>query len=111
AIAISPNGEYVAGWDDQPPFAANGWVVYFDGLLFEPPACSMECPADIAVIAPQGETSAVVSYEVPFTCGPNAPPRPGEHVVCQHLLQPGPLPDQRGTHGIGVSCVAARSPR
>ena len=74
AIAISPNGEYVAGWDDQPPFAANGWVVYFDGLLFEPPACSMECPADIAVIAPQGETSAVVSYEVPFTCGPNAPP-------------------------------------
>ncbi|MBP7450462.1 MAG: T9SS type A sorting domain-containing protein [Flavobacteriales bacterium] len=74
AIAISPNGEYVAGWDDQAPFSANGWVVHFDGLLFEPPACSMECPADIAVIAPQGETSAVVSYEVPFTCGPNPPP-------------------------------------
>ncbi|HOY29291.1 MAG TPA: T9SS type A sorting domain-containing protein, partial [Flavobacteriales bacterium] len=35
AIAISPNGEYVAGWDDQSPFAANGWVVYFDGLLLE----------------------------------------------------------------------------
>ncbi len=36
AIAISPpNGEYVAGWDDQSPFAANGWVVYFDELLFE----------------------------------------------------------------------------
>ncbi|MBL7952519.1 MAG: T9SS type A sorting domain-containing protein [Flavobacteriales bacterium] len=33
AYAISPNGDYVAGWDDQAPFSANGWVVYFDGLL------------------------------------------------------------------------------
>lgn len=33
AIAISPNGKYVAGWDDQAPFAANGWVVYLDDLL------------------------------------------------------------------------------
>lgn len=33
AYAISPNGEYVAGWDDQAPFSANGWVVYFDDLL------------------------------------------------------------------------------
>lgn len=33
AYAISPNGEYVAGWDDQAPFSANGWVVHFDGLL------------------------------------------------------------------------------
>ncbi len=33
AYAISPNGDYVAGWDDQAPFSANGWVVYFDDLL------------------------------------------------------------------------------
>lgn len=33
AIAISPNGEYIAGWDDQAPFAANGWVVFLDELL------------------------------------------------------------------------------
>jgi hypothetical protein len=33
AIAISPNGEYVAGWDDQAPFIANGWVVFLDDLL------------------------------------------------------------------------------
>lgn len=33
AIAISPNGEYVAGWDDQAPFFANGWVVYLGGSL------------------------------------------------------------------------------
>lgn len=33
AYAISPNGEYVAGWDDQAPFSANGWVVYLDDLL------------------------------------------------------------------------------
>ena len=37
AYAISPNGEYVAGWDDQAPFSANGWVVYFDGLLLSTP--------------------------------------------------------------------------
>lgn len=33
AYAISPNGEYIAGWDDQPPFSANGWVVFLDDLL------------------------------------------------------------------------------
>ena len=37
AYAISPNGQYVAGWDDQAPFGANGWVVYFDDLLFTTP--------------------------------------------------------------------------
>ncbi len=26
AYAISPSGDYIAGWDDQPPFSANGWV-------------------------------------------------------------------------------------
>jgi hypothetical protein len=35
AIAISPNGKYIAGWDDQAPFAANGWVVYLDDLLLD----------------------------------------------------------------------------
>lgn len=73
AIAISPNGEYVAGWDDQSPFAANGWIVHFNGLLFEEQVCTMGCPADILVTAAQGETSAVVDYELPFTCGPGAP--------------------------------------
>ncbi len=73
AIAIAPGGEYVAGWDDQAPFAANGWVVYFDSLLFDAPACAMECPADIDVVAAEGDTTAVVTYEVPFNCGPNAP--------------------------------------
>lgn len=33
AIAISPNGRYVAGWDDQAPFVANGWIAYLDDLL------------------------------------------------------------------------------
>lgn len=37
AYAISPDGEYVAGWDDQSPMFANGWVVYFDGLLLSTP--------------------------------------------------------------------------
>jgi hypothetical protein len=34
AIAISPDGQYIAGWDDQAPFSANGWVVYLNDLLF-----------------------------------------------------------------------------
>ncbi len=34
AIAISPDGQYIAGWDDQSPFAANGWIVYLNDLLF-----------------------------------------------------------------------------
>lgn len=33
AIAISPNGKYIAGWDDDAPFSAMGWVAYLDGLL------------------------------------------------------------------------------
>lgn len=34
AIAISPDGQYIAGWDDQAPFSANGWIVYLNDLLF-----------------------------------------------------------------------------
>lgn len=33
AIAISPDGNYVAGWDDGAPFMAYGWVAYLDDLL------------------------------------------------------------------------------
>ncbi len=33
AYAISPNGTYIAGWDDQAPFSANGWVAFLDDLL------------------------------------------------------------------------------
>lgn len=44
AYAISPNSEYVAGWDDQAPFSANGWVVNFDGLLFD---TSTSIPTDV----------------------------------------------------------------
>ncbi len=73
AIAISPNGEYIAGWNDTSPFFASGWVVYLNGLLFEEQACTMGCPADVLVTAEQGETSAVVNYEVPFACIPGGP--------------------------------------
>lgn len=73
AIAISPSGQYIAGWADQAPFIANGWIVYLNDLLFEEPACTMVCPGAIEVIADQGQTTAVVDYEVTFTCGPNAP--------------------------------------
>ena len=68
AIAISPNGEYIAGWNDTAPFFASGWLVYLNDLLFAPQACTMSCPADISIIAEQGQTSAVVDYDLPFSC-------------------------------------------
>ena len=73
AIAISPNGAYIAGWDDQAPFSANGWIVYLNDLLFTEPVCSINCPQDIVVIAEQGDTTALVDFEVTYTCGPDAP--------------------------------------
>ncbi len=33
AIAISPNGKYVAGWLNGPPPFAEGWMVYLDDLI------------------------------------------------------------------------------
>ncbi|QAA82056.1 T9SS type A sorting domain-containing protein [Aequorivita sp. H23M31] len=33
AIAISPNGKYVAGWVNGPPPFAEGWMVYLDDLV------------------------------------------------------------------------------
>lgn len=73
AIAISPNGEYIAGWNDTSPFFASGWVVHLNGLLFEEQACTITCPNDIVVVADEGETSAVVNYELPFTCVAGGP--------------------------------------
>jgi hypothetical protein len=73
AIAISNNGEYIAGWEDTSPFFASGWIVYLDDLLFADPVCAINCPDNIDLIAPEGETSAVVEYEVSFNCGDGAP--------------------------------------
>lgn len=33
AIAISPNGKYIAGWLNGPPQYAEGWMVYLDDLI------------------------------------------------------------------------------
>jgi hypothetical protein len=33
AIAVSPNGKYVAGWVNGPPPFAEGWMVYLDDLI------------------------------------------------------------------------------
>ncbi|MBL7982253.1 MAG: T9SS type A sorting domain-containing protein [Flavobacteriales bacterium] len=73
AIAISPNGEYITGWNDTSPFFASGWIVFLNELLFEEQACTMSCPADITIVSEQGQTSAVVEYDVPFTCVSGGP--------------------------------------
>lgn len=33
AIAVSPNGKYIAGWLNGPPPFAEGWMVYLDDLI------------------------------------------------------------------------------
>ena len=37
AIAISPNGKYVAGWLNGPPMFAEGWMVNLDDLILGTP--------------------------------------------------------------------------
>ncbi len=59
AYAISPNGEYIAGWDDQPPFSANGWVVYFDGLLISTGMAPNTTEGPIVSVFPNPATDQV----------------------------------------------------
>jgi hypothetical protein len=72
-FAISPNGEYVAGLVNDSPFGGAGWVLHFNGLLFVEPVCSIACAEDVTITAEGIDLTAVVEYEVSFTCGEGAP--------------------------------------
>lgn len=71
AMGISPNGNFIAGFDNSiPPFFAAGWAVNMNNLLLNDNDCSITCPDNIeTVIGSATETSAAVTYTLPVTCG------------------------------------------
>lgn len=71
AMGISANGNYIAGFDNSiPPFFAAGWAINLNNLLLSTNDCSITCPDNIeTTIANASQTSAVVNYTLPVTCG------------------------------------------
>jgi len=68
AIAISPNGNYVAGWENGNVNSAPGWAINFNDLLLS--SCYIQCPQDIAVVSVNGPK--VIEYPVlGFNCTEN----------------------------------------
>lgn len=68
---ISPNGNFVCGFDNTtPPFFAGGWIANLNDLLLGTNDCAITCPENIeATIANVSQTSAVVNYTLPIICG------------------------------------------
>ncbi|WP_379969061.1 GEVED domain-containing protein [Epilithonimonas sp. UC225_85] len=68
---ISPNGNFVCGFDNTiPPFFAGGWIVNLNNLLLGTNDCTITCPDNIeTTIASVSQTSAVVNYTLPVVCG------------------------------------------
>lgn len=71
AMGISANGNFIAGFDNSiPPFFAAGWAINLNNQLLSNNDCSITCPDNIETsIANASQTSAVVSYNLPITCG------------------------------------------
>lgn len=67
AIAISPDGNYVCGWDNSWFFFASGWAINFDNLLLS--SCYINCPQDIVAVSLSGPK--VVDYELSVFCNSN----------------------------------------
>lgn len=67
---ISPNGNFVCGFDNTvPPFFAGGWVVNLNNLLLGNNDCAITCPENIeTTISNVSQTSAVVNYTLPIVC-------------------------------------------
>ena len=68
---ISPNGNFICGFDNTvPPFFAGGWVVNLNNLLLGTNDCKITCPENTEVtIASVSQTSAAVNYTLPVVCG------------------------------------------
>lgn len=81
AIAISPDGNYVCGWDNSWFFFASGWAINFDDLLLS--SCYINCPQDIVAVSLSGPK--VVDYELSVFCNSN----PNANVVLVSGLAPG----------------------
>lgn len=67
AIAISPNGNYVAGWENGFVNTAAGWAINFNDLLLS--SCYIQCPQDIVVVSLDGPKA--VEYSLDFNCSEN----------------------------------------
>lgn len=68
---ISPNGNFVCGFDNTiPPFFAGGWIANLNNLLLGTNDCSITCPENMEATIPNvTETSAIVNYTLPIVCG------------------------------------------
>lgn len=68
---ISPNGNFVCGFDNTiPPFFAGGWIINLNNLLLGTNDCAITCPDNMeTTIADVSQTSAVVNYTLPIVCG------------------------------------------
>jgi hypothetical protein len=64
AIAISPDGNYICGWENDRVFFASGWVVNFKNMLISD--CYATCPQNIEAISLTGPRA--VNYTIPITC-------------------------------------------
>lgn len=64
AIAISPDGNYVCGWENAQFFFASGWAVNFNNELIS--NCYINCPQDIDAISLTGPK--IIEYTLPITC-------------------------------------------
>lgn len=64
AIAISPDGNYVCGWENGPFFFAYGWAVNFNDSLISD--CYLTCPQDIQTVSLTGPK--IINYSLPITC-------------------------------------------
>jgi hypothetical protein len=65
AMAISPDGKYICGFDDNMSVFASGWVVSLKDLLFT--SCFTQCPDNITAVSLSGPK--VINYTMPsFVC-------------------------------------------
>lgn len=64
AIAISPDGNFVCGWENAFVAFASGWVINFSDSLISD--CYATCPQDIFEVSLTGPK--VINYDVPITC-------------------------------------------
>ena len=64
-IAISPNGQFIGGWENGFFRLASGWIINLDDLLFS--SCFIQCPTDITTVSFNGPK--VVNYNLNVTCG------------------------------------------
>jgi hypothetical protein len=69
AIAISPDGKYICGWDNSMSVFASGWAVSLKNLLFT--SCFTLCPDNITEVSLTGPK--VINYTLPSLICPTHP--------------------------------------